>query len=104
MVGHRSRLGRRIRRTESTSHIIKRRPCLIISLPAIMGYWNVSFVFLFVYSMIFNPNIYSSSIERPNNKLPLSSLSLCVMRASSRKKDVPHILNTQSKIPKHTME
>jgi len=27
-----------------------------------------------------------------------------VMRASSRKKDVPHILNTQSKIPKHTME
>jgi len=27
-----------------------------------------------------------------------------VMRALSRKKDVPHILNTQSKIPKHTME
>ena len=27
-----------------------------------------------------------------------------VMRASSRKKDIPHILNTQSKIPKHTME
>ena len=27
-----------------------------------------------------------------------------VMRASSRKKDVPHILNTQSKIPKHIME
>ena len=27
-----------------------------------------------------------------------------VMRASNRKKDVPHILNTQSKIPKHTME
>ena len=27
-----------------------------------------------------------------------------VMRALSRKKDIPHILNTQSKIPKHTME
>ena len=81
MVGHRERLGRRIRKTESTGHVIRRRPCLIILLPAIMGHWNVSFVFLFVYSMIFNPNIYSSSIERPNNKLPLSSLSLCYSRA-----------------------
>ena len=46
-----------------------------------MDYWNVSFVFLFVDSMICNPNIYSRGVEGPNNKLPLLSLSFCRSRA-----------------------
>jgi len=61
--------------------MIRRRSCLIILSPAIIGHWNVSFVLLFVDLMICNPNIYSSSIEGPNNNLPPLSPSLCHSRA-----------------------
>jgi len=61
--------------------MIGRRLCFIIPLSTIIGCWNVSFVFLIVNSMIYNPNIYSRGIEGPNNKLPLLSPSLCHFRA-----------------------
>jgi len=68
IVEHRERLDRRIRRTKSTGYVIREELCLIIPLSTIMGCWNVFFVFLFVDSIICNPNIYSSSVEGPKNK------------------------------------
>ena len=53
--------------------MIKRGPCFIISLSAIMGCWNISFVFLIVDSMICNPNIYFRGTKGKNKKLPPSS-------------------------------
>jgi len=81
MGRHKKRLNRRIREIESTNCIIRRRFCLIIPLSAIIGHWNVSFVFLFVDSMLCNPNIYSSSTEGPNNKWPLLFPFFCHSRA-----------------------
>jgi len=66
---------------ESTGCMIGKRPCFIIPLPTIMGYWNVSLVFLTVDSMICNSNIYSRSTERSNNNLPPLSPFLCHSRA-----------------------
>jgi len=61
--------------------VIRKELCFIIPLPTIIGYWNISFVFLTVDSMICNPNIYSRSTEGSNNNLPPLSLSLCYSRA-----------------------
>jgi len=81
MTRHKRRLGRKIRETGSTSCAIRKRPCLIILLSAIIGHWNISFFFLIINSMIYNPNIYSSSAKRPNNNLPLLFPFLCHSRA-----------------------
>jgi len=54
--------------------VIRRELYFIISLSTIISYWNVSFVFLIVDSMICNPNIYSRGTEGPNNNLSPSSL------------------------------
>jgi len=61
--------------------VIGRGLCFIILLSTIIGYWNVSFVFLTVDSMICNPNIYSRSTEGSNNNLPPLSPFLCYSRA-----------------------